>query len=217
MKFYDVALAGVLIAIFGFVGGAYADTIIASKQYVDSRLADVDVSAAVDNGTGSNTALQLESSGTVAPSTRAVKAAADDAEVVSRNTTTSSADYNQLTVTAGTKTDDNHFLTSLTHKNDMDTVKGAINAMATAATPTTDDTIGTAVVAVTQKNGVVTVKKGDLNYGDAMNSVLKDTNDVSANATCSAANPCVLTYAGASIGYRWTNLNSEGLSVNTAQ
>lgn len=107
--------------------------------------AGITASDVVDDGTGSNTALQLTNDAK-APSVRSIKAAKTTTNLVTRDNTTG-----LTTVTGG---DDNHFITSHAVADSIKTLDHATLANSSNAS--------TAVTAVTQVDGQVRVTNGTL-------------------------------------------------------
>ena len=64
-------------------------------------------------------------------------------------------------------------------------------------------------------NSIVTYDaKGLVTGGIKLDTTLNEINVTSGGSTCSASNPCVLSYIGNNT-YRWTNMDTEGLNAAT--
>ncbi len=224
MKFNKYAGIGMTCLLV--LGDAYADTIIASKAYVDSKVSSVDVSGAV--ATGSN-ALTIADSTTTAPSVTAVKGAASTTVPVSVSNGAAS-------ITAG---DNTHFITSGAVSTAFDRLDKSTYA--------TDEAGTKPVTSVTQSNGLITVTRGtitdaglaasavttaklaadavtsakvldkSLQYQfDMNNTALYEINTGAAptGENCTKSIPCMLTYYkdGGRVYTRWTPLEIDGLS-----
>lgn len=147
----------------------------------------------------SNTAFQLADAADKAPSVNTVKRLADTTEKVTRDTSTQA-----LTVATSGATD-NTAPTTLTYATDMDTMATAINAKLNKNTAITASTNAMNIVTY-DANGLVT--GGKILNTTGLNDINRATN---SGTTCSASNPCVLTYTGTD--YKWTNMDTDSLSA----
>lgn len=85
----------------------------------------------------------------------------------------------------------------------------AVKAIAENAVEKNED------ITASTTNSIVTYdEKGLVTGGIDLNNTMHDINNATADATCSATNPCVLSYLGDTVGYRWTAMDLDGLSVN---
>ena len=224
--------AGIGMTCLLVLGDAYAaDTIIASKAYVDSKVSGIDVSGAV--ATGDN-ALTIADSTTTAPSVTAVKGmrktgtAANTTDLTTRNSS------NVITSTGS----DTAVPTTALLVDVLQTIDGqnADGATGVSAGATADaNKAGMAVIAVEQTDGRVKATLGTIGtYGLAANAVksakiaaknvqyakhmnnelLQNVNG--GDASCTETNPCMLTYykKGSSIFTRWTPLETDSLKAN---
>ncbi|MFQ6759888.1 MAG: hypothetical protein ACLRFM_00595 [Alphaproteobacteria bacterium] len=222
MKFNKYAGIGMMCLLF--LGNAYAaDTIIASKAYVDSKVSGIDVSGAVATG---NNALEIADSTTTAPSVTAVKGmrktgtAANTTDLTTRNSS------NVITSTGS----DTAVPTTALLVDVLQTIDGqnADGATGVSAGATADaNKAGMAVIAVEQTDGRVKATLGTIGtYGLAANAVTSakiaadavtddkiakknvyyathmnneslfdiNTGVAPASGVCVENNPCMLTY-----------------------
>ena len=179
MRKSHIAIAGILVSVLGFANTAWADTatVIASQAYVDAKVGTklnasalndgtlsatstttvpsektvsdaisdaISDAASVDDGTGSNNALNLTSSSTKAPSVRAVQAMKSTSNLAT-------VSNGVVSIAAGSDT------ALPTTKAVADTIKTLDHKTATASS-----NASTAVTAVSQADGQVTVTNGTL-------------------------------------------------------
>lgn len=153
----------------------------------------------------------------------AIQAAADTTSSV----TYTAADGNtpsSLTVkTSGTAGNESTKLATTSQvASTADAIKSYVDSHTSGTVDNLDYTdSGSANVPVTnvaETNGVISVTHSTITYEDGMNNTLKSINDATTNASCSASDPCMLTYIGEVNGtphFRWTNLATENLTADT--
>ena len=185
----------------------YVPTVAAVEKRVQAAVAQA--GANIDKETTN----VLSSSNTAyLPTVAAVQEAKDttDAATVANNATT-------LTVNNG---DDNHFYTADAVEAGFTAVNTLIDGMDLTAVSET----GKPIVSVSQADGKVSASVGQIkNAGVASDAAIEYTKmdgalrginaETAAGMGCSASNPCVLTYLGASGGYRWTAMDTEGVNA----
>ena len=189
-----------------FVAAGMTDNYVPTVAAVEKRVQKAQADAISQAGTNvlkeTNNVLSSGNT-TYLPTVAAVQAAKDTTEVATESGGT-------ITITAGTNTDDNHVPTSLTVKNDMDTLKTAINKKLNANTAITAKNNS---IVNYDANGLVT---GGVVFEDASGGLTGVNGETAGNMRCSTTNPCVLTYlggTGANAKYRWTAMDTENVTA----
>ncbi len=200
MKIYGVALVGILTALGGLVGNARADTVIASKAYVDSKIADVATEALntfTTTGSGNVVKSISESNGAITATLGNI----------------GSADITDGTIAAADLAD-NAVTTAKIANLNVTTDKLAASAvthakLASDAVESSNIKDGTIANADISASAAVDYTK--MNSG--LSSVNTGTGDYSSS--CVEGAPCILTFfiKNSTKYYRWTSLNPEGLTA----
>lgn len=117
----------------------------------------------------------------------------------------------------GLKVDANTAITAsgTTNKIVQYDAKGLVVAGTTAGALATKDAVGSADITDLSITNDDISNTANIAY-TKMNGTLKDVNSDSADATCTAASPCVLTYykIGSTVYYKWTNLiETDGVTA----
>lgn len=201
MKFNKYAGIGMTMSLL-VLGNAYAaDTIIASKAYVDSKVSSVDVSSTV------NTAINGLSLSTVSESGKPIVSVGQSNGLVSAATgTISSAGLADNAVTTAKITD-------------LNVTTGKLAADSVTSAKIKDGEVGTVDLAA---NAVTAAKiaAGNKEFAARMlKAGLFDINTGAAPASsvCIQSNPCMLTYYKGADGLmhtRWTPLETDSLTAS---
>ncbi len=140
--------------------GYASDTKYPTVKAVAQQIADINVSAAVDNGTGSNTALELTSSATKAPSTRSVIAMAENNPFITKNAS------GVTTVAGGVAT---KFATTKAIGDSLKNLDGlgadGSSGLSAGDMTNNQSRLKRPVVKVTQTDGQVTAELGQIGSG----------------------------------------------------
>lgn len=166
-----------------------SDTKFPTVKAVAQQIAEIDVSAAVDDGDGSQTAVQLTSDDDTAPSTRSVIAMADNSQAITRDTNTGVVSINNTG-------DGYHFATTKSVAGSFSSLTGqkADSSTGESAGAAADATKrGQPVVKVTQTNGQVTAELGQIgtagvNFIANQGTYAKGWNDSSVTTASDSTN-----------------------------
>jgi len=117
----------------------------------------------------------------------------------------------------GLKVDANTAITAsgTTNKIVQYDAKGLVVAGTTAGALATKNAVGSAEITDLSITNADISNSADIAY-TKMDDGLKDVNSASADASCTAASPCVLTYykIGSTVYYKWTNLiETDGVTA----
>ena len=193
--------------------GKLMDNYVPTMAAVEARVKAINVPAATDtkSATYSSTAHTL----TVATSGDGASTSKYATPKQVGNTITDVKSY--IDYKDGLKVDANTAITAsgTTNKIVQYDAKGLVVAGTTAGALATKNTVGSADITDLSITNDDISNTANIAY-TKMNGTLKDVNSTSADATCTAASPCVLTYykIGSNVYYKWTNLiETDGVTA----